>query len=682
MDFDESIDNLNDDVAEMDLNEDLKFFENDFNSEYKTLKDVVIFLIDCNENLLKNGLENLFATAEGFLKTKIITNDNDLFSIILYNVFTQINKFEDGKEKYNELNFQGINVLIKPTPPDASLIKKIKILAENSSPKRNKDYLKFLFEKFPSSKTEIALNEALWICQTELKHFDSKNYNRRIFLFTENDNPMANNPNDRIKTIQRAKDMLDSEIIIELFPMSINKPFDMKRFFSDIIPHSNEDLILTKDICADRIIELNKRIRQKEFKKRRLGQCPFYITKDVKIQINCYSSIRKAVKPNSHFIEAKYNKQLSSINNMLCKDTGAILYQSQIGTYHVYGGKKVVFSKEDMMNIKNIDNFGMKLMGFKDKSSIKPYYNIRSSYFIYPDENLSEGASQLFDALIKQLLAKDKIALVKFVSREGTTVRFCALYPQKEMFDEDLFQTPPGFNLIFLPYADEIHSTGEILKRQNIEAENVSKEQFDAATRLIKKMNFDFDSRNFENPSLQQFYGTLQALALNETEIEKTEDNLRPDKEGIKNLREVEETFKELIYKGDGGKKKVAKEIIKRKRNNSEEKNDVKGPKKKKTGHDIDVIEEEKEVFDVNSKKKKKVSKAEETSKTVLDSMDYVEGYSDRVLLKMLETDGIESLTIVKIRDILAKRNLNYGKSVKKADLLDHLNDYLFKKLK
>ena len=34
-------------------------------------------------------------------------------------------------------------------------------------------------------------------------------------------------------------------------------------------------------------------------------------------------------------------------------------------------------------------------------------------------------------------------------------------------------------------------------------------------------MNIDFDSRNFENPTLQKFYSTLQALALGENEIEK-----------------------------------------------------------------------------------------------------------------------------------------------------------------
>jgi len=684
MDYDEMADNLGDEGQAIDPNEELNLFENDSISEYKMLKDIVIFLIDCNEKLLLNGLDKIFETAEGFLKTKIITNENDLFGLILYNIDTpsvQID-MQETEAKYNELKFEGVNVIIKPCPPDAGLIKKIKNLSDRSNPSKNKEHKKFLLENFPPANKEISLNDALWICQTEFKNFDAKNFNRRIFLFTENDNPMTNDHNERIKTLQRGKDMLESEIILELFPMTMNRPFDMKKFFSDIIPQNNEDLILTKENCMDRIKELNKRIRQKEFKKRRIGRCPFFLTKDVKILVNFYSTLRKAVRPSSHFIEAKNNKQLASINNLICKDTGAILYPNQIGNYHIYGGSKVVFTKEDMKNIKNLDTHGMKLMGFKDKSSIKPYYNYRSSYFIYPEENLTEGASELFDALIKQLLAKDKVAIVKFISREGTTVRFCALYPQKELFDEDLFQTPPGFNLLFLPYADDIRSTDEIIKKQNIEAENVNLEQFEAAKKLIKKMNIDFDSRNFENPTLQKHYATLQALALGESEVEKIEDLLRPDPDGLKNLNGVDTLFRKLCFTEGGGTKKTEIETKKKARTKSEEKSDdnKKGNdgKRKKAENHMEVIEEVKESME-KTKKKKTI---DDSIKREDNNMNYDEGYSDRVLLKMLENDELKSLTIPKLKEILTARNYDFPKSAKKTELLDKLNNYLFNNIK
>jgi ATP-dependent DNA helicase 2 subunit 1 len=62
---------------------------------------------------------------------------------------------------------------------------------------------------------------------------------------------------------------------------------------------------------------------------------------------------------------------------------------------------------------------GMQLMGFKDKSYLKVYHNIKHSYFIFPDEIKTTGASQCSDALIKEMIRLDKIAIVKFNPREN-----------------------------------------------------------------------------------------------------------------------------------------------------------------------------------------------------------------------------------------------------------------------
>ena len=60
---------------------------------------------------------------------------------------------------------------------------------------------------------------------------------------------------------------------------------------------------------------------------------------------------------------------------------------------------KVKFTKDDVVNIKNFDAPGMKLMGFKDRSRIKNYMNIRASYFLYPEDSRIKGSSQVFHSL-------------------------------------------------------------------------------------------------------------------------------------------------------------------------------------------------------------------------------------------------------------------------------------------
>ena len=53
-----------------------------------------------------------------------------------------------------------------------------------------------------------------------------------------------------------------------------------------------------------------------------------------------------------------------------------------------------------MNKIKSIEPPGITLVGFKPKSLIKSYHNIRTSYFLYPDEEHIAGSQQFFDALI------------------------------------------------------------------------------------------------------------------------------------------------------------------------------------------------------------------------------------------------------------------------------------------
>ena len=115
------------------------------------------------------------------------------------------------------------------------------------------------------------------------------------------------------------------------------------------------------------------------------------------------------------------------------------------------------------------------------------------------------------------MLSEDKIAIVRFIPRDNSVVRFCALLPQDEKLDEDDgFQTPAGFQCVFLPYADDIRDLNQILEAAGYEAEgqdeqeeekggiveSLSKQEKDAAKLLVKNMAIDFSSRNFENPSI------------------------------------------------------------------------------------------------------------------------------------------------------------------------------------
>lgn len=126
------------------------------------------------------------------------------------------------------------------------------------------------------------------------------------------------------------------------------------------------------------------------------------------------------------------------------------------------------------------------------------------------------------------MVEKDQVAIVKIVPRKTSSVRFAALLPQLETFDKDHFQTPAGFNMVFLPYADDMRRPDQI-KTDTINEPSAA--QLAAAKLLINSVSADTDCRNFENPAIQTFYTRLQAIALDEKKPEEVEDLLQPDEE-------------------------------------------------------------------------------------------------------------------------------------------------------
>ena len=671
MDFDETTSNtfntntIQEGVGELD---DLLFLEKD-NTEQQFFpnKDCIIFLIDCSSSMFNiiqdttlnqktTPLSTLLKVTENFLKTKIISNQNDLFGIVLFN--TEI--------KNNEMDFDGVNALFKIEAPNALNIKKIKMMAQNCDPEINKDKyqdeLNTIFKPLENNKINF-LNNAIWYVHSILKNYEKKNYKRRIFLFTDNDDPITN-PQDKNVLIQRAKDMNDSDIIFELFPMNFNdKPFNLNNFYAHIIPANQDDdldggneNIFGIQQCNDRLRELTKRIRQKEMKKRTLGKCPFFLTNNTKIYMNIYSCIKKSNKGRVYNVDAKTNKLLKSVTSLICKDTGGELYPEQVGTYQLYGNKKIIFTKEEMNKIKFLEEPGMKLMGFKSIERIKPYYNIRESYFIYPNELYSNGSSKLIDALIKQMLNKNKCAIVKFIAREGSVIKLCALIPQAEKYDEDYFQTPPGFNMIVLPWADDIRSNADIMARNPKEMPLPNDNQNELAKKIIKKMNISFDCRAFENYELQKFYATLQALALDEPNIEPVEDTMQPNEEGLEKVLDgLDEEFRKAVFGNYGGK---PEEVMEKYNKGNKNKSRSKGNNSK------------------SSRSQSKKRKKKEVDDEIKDAIEEENVFTDDYIKKMAKNNKLEKLKVDELKNICRNRNIN-TKGLKKADIISKIKNYL-----
>jgi len=96
---------------------------------------------------------------------------------------------------------------------------------------------------------------------------------KRIFLFTNDDNPNENDSNVKEQSIQRAKDLSELGIDIELFGMNCgDKSFDASLFYQHIISFDEDEFTGAMNMDAsEKFEELRARVRRKEFKKRALA---------------------------------------------------------------------------------------------------------------------------------------------------------------------------------------------------------------------------------------------------------------------------------------------------------------------------------------------------------------------------------------------------------------------------
>lgn len=176
---------------------------------------------------------------------------------------------------------------------------------------------------------------------------------------------------------------------------------------------------------------------------------------------------------------------------------------------------------------------GLSLLGFKDRTTLHFYENIKHAYFLYPSDLEHPGSKRVFSALLTSMLSKNKIALCLFLPRDNAIPHFAVLLPQAEELDAEGHQRdPPGMHLITMPYVDDIRDpprTGSL---------SANSDEVAAASKVIESFHRrdPFNPDVFPNPVLQHHYGTLMAQAFGQP-MPAYHDTILPDYALIERVR-------------------------------------------------------------------------------------------------------------------------------------------------
>ncbi|KAF0883206.1 XRCC6 protein, partial [Crocuta crocuta] len=499
-------------------------------------RDSLIFLVDGSKAMFESQdeveltpFDMSIQCIQNVYTNKIISSNQDLLAVVFY-----------GTEKdKNSVNFKNIYVLQELDNPGAKRVRELDQFKGEQGKK--------CFQDLIGHGSDYSLSEVLWVCANLFSDVQVKMSHKRVMLFTNEDDPHRNDSAKASRARTKAADLRDTGIFLDLMHLKKHGGFDISLFYRDIISIADDEDLGVHFEESSKLEDLLRKVRAKETKKRVLCSLKLKLSKDTALTVGIYNLVQKAFRPPPVRLYRETNEPVKTKTRTFNVNTGSLLLPSDTKRSQIYGNRQIVLEKEETEELKRFDEPGLILIGFKPLIMLKKHHYLRPSRFVYPEESLVNGISALFSALLTKCLEKEVMAVCRYTPHRNTPPYFVALLPQEEELDDQKIQvTPPGFQLVFLPYADD--------KRKVPFTEKVmaNSEQIDKMKAIVQKLHFNYRSDAFENPVLQQHFRNLEALALDLMEPEQAVDLTLPKIKAIdERLGPLVDEFKELVYPPD-----------------------------------------------------------------------------------------------------------------------------------
>lgn len=499
-------------------------------------RDSLIFLVDASSAMFQSQDEDELTPFDMSIQciksvytNKIISSAHDLLAVVFYGT----------KKDKNSVNFKNIYVLQELDNPGAKRVRELDQFKGQQGQKHFQDLI--------GGGCDYSLSEVLWVCANLFSDVQFKMSHKRIMLFTNEDDPHGDDSAKASRARTKAGDLRDTGIFLDLMHLKKRGGFDISLFYRDVISMAEDEDLGIHFEESSKLGDLLRKVLAKETKKRVLSRLKLKLNKDTALTVGIYNMVQKALRPPPIRLYRETNEPVKTKTRTFSVNTGSLLLPSDTKRSQIYGNRQIILEKEETEQLKRFDDPGLILIGFKPLIMLKKHHFLRPSLFVYPEESLVNGSSTLFNALLTKCLEKEVVAVCRYTPRQNTPPHFVALMPQEEELDDQKFQvSPPGFQLVFLPYADD--------KRKVPVTEKVmaNPEQVDKMKAIVQKLRFKYKSDSFENPMLQQHFRNLEALALDLMEPEAAVDLTLPKVEAMdKRLGCLVDEFKELVYPPD-----------------------------------------------------------------------------------------------------------------------------------
>ncbi len=449
--------------------------------EYGT-KECVFFLINCEQSMFEKNtggivpIDLAFTLLISWMENRVVQHPNEMIGIIFFNT----------KVLNNDNKFKGVYTFKKLGTLSAGIINAIqdihnKIMENLSDLGKNAVWGgpgPAVSEGATALDLLHVLHDTLW--ETSRQIFSEKKikkfYRCRINLLTCADDPCGGNDDETLQTLTKVEDMGRKGYSTELYFMNRKQNiaggqdgmFQLSRFYDGFNSHNKTGLVeffkennLTNDDSesteksfkiSSKADTLN-RARDRYHSKRTAGRLCISIGDQVKIGAAAYHLFAEQKKPLKKNLHVQTNKEIISDRSLYCEDSGRKLQPSDYELYFVLGTNKkdvssrVFFEKDEVsVQIKESHKMdpGCRVLGFRSKVSLKPYYQAKGSYFLYPDNSTLHGSVKAFTALHDAMVERNVVAIAMIRITRISSPRLAALIPQESVFARSqLVSFPP-----------------------------------------------------------------------------------------------------------------------------------------------------------------------------------------------------------------------------------------------
>lgn len=184
---------------------------------------------------------------------------------------------------------------------------------------------------------------------------------KRVWVFTDHDDPSGSNKNERDLTIQTARDLVGLDVNIELwyFNDPQGSPFSVKKFYEEILPYDEDDLADKIAFDASRPLDtVFDAVRRKEVPKRKYKTLAFSVTADEKFGVALYHIVHQSRKAPPVELHANTNKPLKAKTNIYVAETGKEITTQDITYYVELASEQVKVLQDEFKRLNEIGEAG------------------------------------------------------------------------------------------------------------------------------------------------------------------------------------------------------------------------------------------------------------------------------------------------------------------------------------